>query len=445
MKKKSTLLVVLLSFVCLVCAAIGFTACSDDKGGNGGNGGKENIKTVKVGETNIGTVNSDGVVCNVEGEFSKEYVVTVKSGDTVCDTVLVNIPDVAAYATGSYGTFEFVNGKDYTIKFTSETEVKNVTVVMAEKTYPEGSLKNPIALTFNTDKTYSVGFDHVWYSISVSETGEYQITFTGDNTDKIAVVCGDTIDTDGYQFLLDPQYDGVTVFTLTADKTYYIGIASDALNEQTGAYATLTGTLKVVNYNPIPQPTTYSLSVELAVGNVTINANERIDLKVNTEAGKTYTITSSNNAVLFGKDNKAGSITFKGKDFVELENVATITATSATKVEGVTFTLTVADDSEITLGQAYTVEYVAGTSPQDPGSGPIEFTLKVTQAGNYTITFGGTEVANAVVTIDGIDGDLTPDNATCELAEGTYTISCEAYEGFSPVSATYTITVAKAA
>lgn len=283
MKKRSTLLVVLLALVCLVCTAIGLTACD---------GGKKTV--IKVGDTKIGTVKEN--VYDVEGEVGTKYVVTAKSGGVVCDgvdghpAVLINVPNVPGYSQGSYGTFEYTYGVGTTLKFTSETEVKNVTVTLEEKTYPQGHILNPVEITLNGNVSYSVGLDYVWYSITVTTAGSYEITFTGDDADSVAVVYGDAVNGEG-DYLLEDY--ATKIFTFEANKPYFVGVCSDKVDPASGNTVEISGTFTVAAY--VPQSTQPDHKGNLNVGtDISVLSVDSIGITVtvNVTEGKKYTVTA---------------------------------------------------------------------------------------------------------------------------------------------------------
>ncbi|MDE7453945.1 MAG: hypothetical protein K2N22_06015 [Clostridia bacterium] len=236
MKKKSTLLVVLLSFVCLVCAAIGLTACTD-------NGDKT---VIKVGDTKIGTVTTDGSTYSVEGEEDKEYVITAKTGDEVCSDVLITYT-AGTSINAENGSLKITYAKDSTLKFsTLSDEVKDVTVVMEVYVAPVIPEKTIHTLTVDTPVV-----------LDVIDTGvENYVSVKFETVDGMTYTVSSSVE--GVKFVGKGSLDGNQALPQTFLGSDYVDFNNVATIELTAdsklENVTISLSVKTTEVNPGPGP-----------------------------------------------------------------------------------------------------------------------------------------------------------------------------------------------
>ncbi|MBD5631989.1 MAG: hypothetical protein HDP34_02005 [Clostridia bacterium] len=287
MKKKSTLLVALLSLVCLVCGAIGLAACGDD----------EEV-VIKLGETNIGKVTAEGSTYSVEGTVDTEYKLTAKVDGEASDAVLIEVGDAQ---NTEFVVFTYKEGCTATFKATSG-DVENVTVVMEAYTAPEIPKQTTFALTEETPVVVTdlKAGDEFFITVN-TQTGK---TYTVDvNSDDVLFVGK-----------LGNNYAGPETF----DGSEYVGFDNVATLKLTAEndVASVTVTLTVADtvigggdedeYDEITLGTAYD-------GDETI-----YKLVITTAGNYTFTTTSSEGLydVMLGKETDGEGV----QDIIEFSN-----------------------------------------------------------------------------------------------------------------------------
>lgn len=407
---KKTLFATLLTLIIAVTCAFGLAACKKD--------GEKFATSIKVGDNKLAEITVEGTEYDVEGELYKEYTLTAMKDGVQCDNVILFI-SAGANGTGTM-SFEYTNLSKKVKISSNNGNLSGVTVVMAERTYPAGDVKNPVALTIGDATSFTVsGSAYYFYTVTVDEDGIYSLAVTGD----VSIQYANALNGEG-DGLLEDEISEAELTEGRATVTLKEGVNYIAVTAADFDATSVTGTIKVEYVGPVPEAKEY-----ITVEGVTIDSL--------TSTGKVYFITApvdyepeTNNLKFTAKVNGVVStdvtIAFGNNQGNPVEGAyskaaATITVStaSATAIANVTVEMEVVDVveaeyDEITVGTAQTVE------------DGVTYIITLS-AGDYSVATTGFDLtgamgANVIVSPDVYEGEADASTALTVNTDGTFTV-----------------------
>ena len=418
MKKKSTLLVVLLSLVCLVCAAIGFTACDPDD--------KDTV--IKVGKTNIGTVTTDGSTYSVKGEVDTVYKLTAEVDGVASNDVLITVGD-----TQGTGFVLFTYEANCKATFTAVSEnVKKVTVNLEKYVEPviPGYETYTLTTTPLTVTDLKAG-DEFYVSVAVQAGQTYTITLSSDDV-KFAGRDGNesgpkSYDGSDYIYNDDDLDDGIYA-KLVAEKDV----------------ASLTITLSVAPTVPsvTPDYDPIALGTEVTVSEFNKDGQVHYSLIVNSDT--VYTVTT-NTYISFECNGELAAMVDAADAIAEGEESFTSLVALTGSLAGTTYVVTVYNDqnpAKVTITANTTLSVANPIFADINGTATVYVIVDADK--NYTVTTNNENVQFMVgwdsqSSLELIGADYVDYNGiasirlTAESAVTDVEITLTVSEGGSPV------------
>lgn len=238
----------------------------------------------------------------------------------------------------------------------------------------------------------SVGDNYIGTVTSEGKT--FDVEGTVDTEYKLTATVGGETCNDILMTINGVPSNGWAIFTYAEDTTVTFKTVSDDVAKVTVVME------KYEPEGPGPSVTTYDLAADAPATVTDLKSGDNFSIKFNTQTGKTYTVTVSDENVKFanltGGENESGPKSFNGAEFVDYDNVATISMTAEANVASVTISLSVADTVKPELPEIpnYATLSVGPNKiedAEDDWSGVI-YKLTVSDEGNYT--FSGIESYN---------------------------------------------------